>query len=116
MKTRYLDGLPFATLEINSKEIEALIDTGFSGSILLPLEEVIKLKLKSEGFTDCILGNGRKERMEVFKAELNWFEDKKPVKVISSELDLPLIGMKLLNLVKTTIEPSKDIIKIEESS
>ena len=83
---------------------------------MLPIEEIINLNLKSEGFINCLLGNGRKEKMELFKAELDWFGDKKKLKVISSELSLPLIGMKLLSLVKTTLDPSNETLTIEKSN
>lgn len=50
MKTSYLLGLPFATIKVNGRMIEAMVDTGFNGAVLLPASLVSELNLIEIGF------------------------------------------------------------------
>ena len=46
MKTRYLFGLPFASILVEDREIEFLVDTGFNGSLLMPLQKIKEITEK----------------------------------------------------------------------
>ncbi|MEK6868390.1 MAG: aspartyl protease family protein [Nanoarchaeota archaeon] len=116
MKTRYFLGLAFATIKVNGKEIEALIDTGFNGSLMLPLDEVQKSNLKRVGKAQYTMADGTVSESLIFMAEIEWFNGRKKVPVISSASEFPLIGMELLFYTKLTIHPSKDVLVIEDGS
>ena len=115
MKTRYLFGLPFVTIKMSSKEEELLVDTGFNGSLLLPLHKIHELSLSRIGFTRYALADGTVIEAEVFVAEITWLSKKKRVNVISSPSDFALLGMELLRNTKTVLEPAKGVISIEPS-
>ena len=115
MKTRYLFGLPLVELEINSKEIEPLIDTGFNGSTLLPSYLIQHLKLQKVGNGSDILADGSVGKTELFDVEIKWINSSIKVIIVSVESDVLLIGMELLKHARTTIEPSKDVLTIEKS-
>ncbi len=115
MNARYLFGLPFITTAVESEEIEFLLDTGFNGAILLPLDKIKKLGLKSFAVTQYALADGSHAVSEVFEAEVEWLEHTKKVAVIGVQSAFALLGMELLKSAKTTLNPSKNIIKIESA-
>lgn len=114
MKTRYFLGLAFATITVNGREIEALIDTGFNGSLMLPLDEVQKNNLKRVGKAQYTMADGTVSESSVFIAEIEWFKGKKKVPVVSSASEFPLIGMELLYHTKLTLHPSKNILAVDD--
>ncbi len=116
IKTRYLFGLPLITLVVNSIEVEAILDTGFNGSLLLPLAKIKELDLPAVGFTEYILANGELSEAEIFTAEVVWLTGKRYVLVVGVETDLPLIGMRLLAEAKTILEPHQGILTVEPGS
>lgn len=115
IKTRYLLGLPFVTISINSLEVEAIIDTGFSGTIMIPRDLAEKLQLPRVAFTDYITADGAIAYSEVFEAEIEWLGQKQQLAIVGSDSDLALVGMELLAAARTTLEPRKNILSIEQS-
>ncbi len=115
MKGRYLFGLPFLGVNVNTKEIEFLVDTGFNGELLLPSNIINELNLKRVGFAQYMTADGDTIDADVFTAEITWFRDKKKVSVIASHADFSLLGMGLLRNVKTILDPLKDLLVIESS-
>ncbi len=115
IKTRYLLGLPFLTFSINSIEVEAIIDTGFSGTAMIPRTLVEKLKLPGVAFTEYIAADGEIAYSEVFEAEVGWLGQKQRLAIITSDSDLALVGMELLAIARTILEPRKNILSIERS-
>ncbi len=113
MKTRYFMGLPFVTLHIGKKEIEAIIDTGFNGALLLPQEIITEMKLKKIGISDYIMADGTTSETELFLSEIEWIGEKKKVTVVSSSSDIALVGMELLYDIKLTLSPAEEILTIE---
>ncbi len=113
MKTRYFLGLPFVTLNVGIKEIEAIIDTGFNGALLLPQEIIKEIKLKKIGVSDYIMADGTTSETELYLSEIEWIGKKKKVTVVSSSSDIALVGMELLYDSKITLSPSEEILTIE---
>ena len=113
MNTRYLFGLPFISVIVESKEIEFLLDTGFNGAILLPLEKIRELRLKPFAVTQYALADGSHATSEVFEAEVEWLGQKKKIAAIGTQSDFTPLGMELLTSAKTILSPSKNILKIE---
>ena len=113
MKTRYLLGLPFVTLKLNTEEVEFLIDTGFNGALLLPQEKVNELKLPKAGRAEYVMADGMLSETELFSAEVDWFGSKREVLVVSSPADFALVGMELLSELKITMAASKGILNVD---
>ena len=112
-ETRYLLGFPFATITLKSRDIECMIDTGFDGALLLPLQTIQEHRLHKTGFIKCTLANGSISFTDTFAAEVNWLDSRKTITVIGMEADFALIGMQLLANAKTTLQPCKNILTIE---
>jgi clan AA aspartic protease len=75
--------------------IDAVIDTGFSGFLTLPIEVIAALGLKWEGRDVATLGDGTACVFEVYIANVIWDGQYREVYVNESET-VPLIGMRLL--------------------
>jgi clan AA aspartic protease len=112
-ETRYLFGFPFATIRFKSHTIECLIDTGFDGAVMLPIEIAQKYQLQKAGLVECTLADGTTSYTESFEAEVLWLNSKRKITVVGMEADFALIGMQLLADAKTTLSPSQKILTIE---
>ena len=113
MKTRFLFGLPFVTFSIQKIEIEAVVDTGFNGMLMLPKETIRKLHLRPIASSGYILANGQSQECNVYKTEMQWLGKMEKVLIIESDSDLSLVGIDLLYNTTLTIKPSKEYISIE---
>ena len=114
MKTRYLFGLPFVTLNIGNKEVDAIIDTGFSAELVLPQNIIEELNLKLIGELDYTLADGDDVTTKEYFGKMLWFNNEKEISIISTKSPFALIGMELLHNVKLTLEPSKETILLEK--
>ena len=115
MNGHYVSGLSFLTIEINHEEVEFLVDTGFNGALLLSLKKINELNLKRIGFAQYTTADGAIIDAEIFSIEIEWFSKKKQVSVIASQSDFSLLGMELLRNTKIILEPSKEILIIEQA-
>lgn len=113
MRTKYLMGLPFAAISITGSEVEALVDTGFNGALLLPSARIGELGLKRIGWVDYAMADGSIVQTGVFAAKVKWLEQEQEIAVVATESDFALIGMELLAEARTLLEPSRGILSIE---
>jgi clan AA aspartic protease len=78
------------------REIEAVIDTGFTASLSLPSSLVTSLGLHWKSFGRGILADGSACLFDVYVAKILW--DGKERRVLVDEADTdPLVGMALLS-------------------
>jgi clan AA aspartic protease len=85
------------------RDIEAVIDTGFDGSLALPptLIEVPGLPWRRRG--RALLADGRETLFDIYEAAIVW--DRQPRRVAVDAVDAaPLIGMHLLEGYRLSIE------------
>jgi clan AA aspartic protease len=75
--------------------LEAILDTGFTGDLSLPLNAIHRLGLPALGQRAFTLADGTRSAMNAFSATVFWHEIPRRVVVIQSE-DEPLAGMGLL--------------------
>lgn len=75
--------------------MEAILDTGFTGDLSLPLGVIHRLGLSALGQRAFILADGTRSAMNAFSANVFWHESPRRVVVIHAE-DEPLVGMGLL--------------------
>ncbi len=87
-----------------NENVEAVIDTGFNGYLILPIDLVNHLELQPAGNRRATLGDGTTVVLEVFLAKVIWHGREREVLVLQAEGG-PLIGMSLLygNRVTLTI-------------
>lgn len=76
--------------------IDAIVDTGFTGSLTLPLRLVHNLGLDRRGYAQAILGDGSLHTFEVFRAALLWDGETRVVELDAAETD-PLVGMDMIH-------------------
>jgi clan AA aspartic protease len=76
-------------------EIEAILDTGFNGSLTLPSELITTLQLPWRTRGNAILANGSEETFDIYAAVVIWDGTPRPILAETVET-APLLGMRLL--------------------
>ena len=74
---------------------DAVIDTGFSGWLTLPIRSIKSLGLEWHGEREGMLADGTKSTFNVYWATVEWNRQLHEILVGESE-SIPLIGMSLL--------------------
>ena len=77
------------------EDIEAIIDTGFSGFLTLPPALIASLDLPWRGREQAVLGDGSLHLYDVYSASVIWDRAGRIVEIDAVDTD-PLIGMGLL--------------------
>lgn len=78
-----------------AREIEAVVDTGYDGSLTLPAKRIAALGLAWQRRGRAPLADGSESIFEIYNAEVCWDGEEKPVTVDAAETT-PLVGMRLL--------------------
>jgi clan AA aspartic protease len=78
-----------------TKLIDAVIDTGYTGFLSLPREIIVTLELPWTGIDRGTLGDGSEVSFEVYAARVIWDGEYRDIPVNEAETD-PLVGMSLL--------------------
>ena len=105
--------MPFVTLNLGEEEVEALVDTGFNGALMLPKKVIEKLNVHFDGNIKYTLANGDEALTDVYTMDMLWFGRSCEVYVVALDEDLPLLGMALLNNARTVIDPRRNLLSIE---
>jgi clan AA aspartic protease len=77
------------------KEIEAVLDTGYTGSLTLPSAVVSDLGLPFRGRGNVVLGDGSESEFDVHEATIAWAGRKRLSSIDVAETE-PLLGIGLL--------------------
>src|SRR5262249_27001318 len=95
--------LPIRAADGTEREVEAVIDTGFNGSLTLPPAVIVTLGLAWRSRGSAMMANGSIEHFDVYAAVVVW--DGSPRYVLVEEADIePLVGMGLLERQSLRIE------------
>ena len=86
-----------------TRELDAVIDTGFTGFLTLPSAEVATLGLAFAGYQYAEFANGAIEQVEVVNGFVDWDGQQRLIEITSAETQ-PLVGMSLLYGFKLTVE------------
>jgi clan AA aspartic protease len=87
--------LPVQGADGRVQEIEALLDTGFNGSLTLPPTVIAALGLPWRTRGLVILANGSEDQCDIYAATIIWDGTLRNILVEAADTD-PLIGMALL--------------------
>lgn len=85
------------------KAVRAVIDTGYTGDLMLPTAIVNELGLTLRGIQDATLGDGSLTMFEMYAGSVIWDGQVRRVEVNASETEF-LVGMGLLEEYKLEIE------------
>ena len=81
--------------EDQSVEVEAVIDTGYNGTLSLPPEIIAVLALPSRGARQVTLGDGSSVYLNIYRATVIWDGQPLAAQVMETE-DVTVLGMSLL--------------------
>ena len=79
-----------------TREIEAVIDTGFNGFLVLPPTLAADLELPIVGDSEAVLADGSEATFDVYGVSLLWDGQPRYVEIGAMGLD-PLLGMAMLD-------------------
>ena len=77
------------------QEVEAIIDTGFTGFLSLPSPLIASLDLTWRGYAQAVLADGSLHRFEVYAATVVWDGGARTVEADAADIE-PLAGMGLI--------------------
>jgi clan AA aspartic protease len=86
--------------------VDAVIDTGFTGSLTLPPKLVGTLGLRWKSFGRAILADGSVCLFDVYIAKVTWDGRVRVIRVNEADTD-PLVGMSLMKGYKLTMQIRK---------
>ena len=75
--------------------LDAVVDTGFNGELTLPADVIQSLGLHGVGRRYVIMGDGRREPVDLYDAVVSWHGRMLHITVELAEIE-PLIGTDLL--------------------
>jgi clan AA aspartic protease len=75
--------------------VEAILDSGFTGSLTLPPSLIARLGLSWRSRSSAILANGNVEQFDIYAATVVWDGMPRPILVQAID-NAPLLGMPLL--------------------
>ncbi len=76
--------------------IEAWVDTGFTGDLVIPLNMVVSMVLPTGSTVRVGLADGNEVELNTFECLLEWFGTWKLIEVIANQGQFPLLGVGLL--------------------
>jgi clan AA aspartic protease len=85
------------------RQIEAVLDTGYSGSLTLPSTVVSALNLPFRGRGSVLLGDGSESEFDIHEATVAWAGERRLTAIDVAETD-PLLGIGLLLGNELTIQ------------
>jgi clan AA aspartic protease len=77
-------------------DVDAWVDTGFTGDLVLPRPQVVSLGLPLGPTVRAVLADGSEINLETFTCLLQWFGEWKAIEIVANDGQFPLIGVGLL--------------------
>jgi clan AA aspartic protease len=84
-------------------DVEAIVDTGFTGYLTLPQDDVVALALPFVSYYNAGLADGSRVRLDVHEATVLWHGVQQTVLVLATGYE-PLMGMSLIYGSRLTLE------------
>ena len=104
---------PAINLTLDSTSIEALIDTGFLGSLIVPRHLASDLELRFEGFEKFHTVTGQVFVAPAYTLEANWLGRRLRLPIaISTDVHEALLGSQLLKNCVLTIDYANRSVSI----
>ena len=94
-----------------SRQMEAIVDTGFDGQLCLPASVVLNMGLELVGKLTIRLADGSRRNRLLFRCEIELGDETKLVDAFLTSGDDALIGTTLLSNYSLTIDFSSDQVQ-----
>ncbi len=85
------------------RRYQAVLDTGFTGTVALPASDVQRLGLSSPQTEHVTFANGESGNCDVYLADVLWDGEEQTAKIYAIGED-PLVGMALLRGSRVTMD------------
>ncbi len=93
--------------------VQAWIDTGFTGDLVLPQQMIEDLELSASGTVKAALADGSVVTMERYRCLMDWFGSERELEVVANSGERPLLGVGLLIGLDLNISYRTRMITIE---
>jgi clan AA aspartic protease len=80
----------------SSHAVEAWIDTGFNGDLVLPQCKIADLSLPPSGTVKAVLADGSEIALRRYTCRIDWFGETRDLEVVANDGEYPLLGVGLL--------------------
>ncbi len=94
-------------------ELDAWIDTGFTGDLVLPKAIVSVLQLPQSGTTGAELGDGSTVILNTYTCWIDWFEAERQLEVVANNGQIALLGVGLLRDHRLVVDYAAGMVTIE---
>jgi clan AA aspartic protease len=88
----------------HSEKVEVVIDTGFTGFLMLPIDLINRLRLQLIGNRRAILGDGNQVSFDLYLAKVVWHGETREVPTLGAKHDGALLGMSLLSRSRAVLD------------
>lgn len=95
--------------------MDAWVDTGFTGELILPIETIAALRLERSPSLTVLaeLGDGTTTDLDTHIGAIDWFGTRQTVEVIAKNGRFPLLGVALLHDKTLHIDYEKRTMSID---
>jgi len=113
------DGSPMISVSVSGRRtgitIDAIIDTGFSSALSIPISVAIPLGLELTTTGEYELADGTIKRQMMFGATIRLGEEFFETDILLNESDIALIGSELLKDKVLVVDYGNDTVEIRSS-
>lgn len=105
-------GNPFIELSVEGRKIEALLDTGFNGHVMLPRAVIEELGLEQIGISDYLTASGDAKLTKVHVGKIMLLDEEIEVPILSTAANFSLVGMGLFHDCRIVIDGSSNVVEV----
>jgi len=106
--------IPTLMVKVNQLECNVIVDTGFTGEIMLPSGIIKRLKLSRIGKEDYLTADAHKYDADLYLGSIEWFGSPRAVIILECPANIMLFGMGLLRHCKMTLCPKQNCLELEK--
>lgn len=90
------NGNPCVEIQVSGLQTEVIIDTGFDGTLWLPMTLLTGLNLELISTQRFSVADGHAVDSQVFAGKMNWLGNEIKVEIVATESNNALLGTELL--------------------
>lgn len=94
-------------------ECDALVDTGFAGTLVLGRSQISVLGFTASGSTPCELADGSSIELETYTCLIDWFGEWRQVEALARSGGAVLVGTELLADLRLIIDYPAGSVTLE---